>query len=105
MASVIGGTIAAIRASSRTLVIRRKDLMAPVSVRARGERLQEILGEVVDEQGHDQVLVKPTSRASVCSGADFVGPDQGFQSLEREFDVPSQTIDGQNFLRRIVVHR
>jgi hypothetical protein len=93
MVSVIGGTIASIKAARTTCVTRHKELVAPWSKRSCGERLQEILAEIVTELGYHQVCVQPTSRAGrgLCSW--LIDARKRLHALERRLDLPARAIN------------
>ena len=68
-----------------------------------GERVQEILGHVIDEQGDDEVSIKPASRKLGILRGQPVKAQKALQALEREFDLPSQAIKRQHALGRVLI--
>jgi hypothetical protein len=57
MVIVMGGRIAAINASSTVCTTRHVELLMPASSRSSGERIQDILAEIVSEQCDKQMGV------------------------------------------------
>ena len=68
-----------------------------------GERVQELLGHVIDEQGNDEVSIKPASRKLGILRGQPVKAQKALQAFEREFDLPSQAVKRQHALGRVLV--
>src|ERR1700728_4289219 len=81
------------------------DGMYSASSKSSGGRLQEILAKVVAQQSENEVGVKPTSRSGFGPRWQPVDMQQGFQALEREFDLPAQSVHGEYIFCRVAVYR
>src|SRR5271166_1480234 len=75
------------------------------SKRARGERLQEILAQIVAQQRKDEMRIEPTSRPEVGMRRQLVDMEQGFQPLEREFDLPPESVCGEYLRGGVALRR
>src|SRR3954464_2807157 len=63
------------------------------SSKSSGGRVQEVLAEVVTQQGKDEVGVEPTSRSADIPGWEPVDVQQRFQPFEGNLDLPPQPVD------------
>ena len=68
----------------------------------RGGRVQEILDHVIDEQGSDEVSIKPGSGKLGFLRGQPVKAQEALQALEREFDLPTQAIKRQHAFGRVL---
>src|SRR3954466_5713879 len=66
------------------------------SSKSSGGRVQEVLAEVVTQQGQDEVGVEPTSRSALGPGWEPVDVQQRFQPFEGKLDLPPQPVDREN---------
>lgn len=86
-----------------TSQIRQSDGRYAASCMSSGERFQEFLAEVVTQQSHDEMGGEPTSRCLRRVGRQTVHPQQRFEPLEGEFDLPVQAIDREHLSGGIAV--
>jgi len=63
---------------------------------SRGGRIQELLGDVFDEQGEQQVGIEPTSRQLGLLGRQAVDVQQALEPFGEQFDLPAQPVDGDD---------
>src|SRR6476661_2879342 len=80
-------------------VTRQREQRASVT-RSSGGRFQEILANVFGEQGEDAVGIQPTQAPRRGAGWYLIDMQQGLHSFEGELDLPSQPVDGTDFLGR-----
>jgi hypothetical protein len=68
-----------------------------------GGRVQEALGHFVEKQRGDDMRIKPASSKLTIPGGEPIEVQQALQTLEREFNLPSQAIQRQHALGRVLM--
>src|SRR5260370_20394233 len=64
-----------------------------------GGRFGETARRFLRQQGEDEFGEYPTSRQVGLLGRQLAEPEQRFESLEQQFDLPAQSIEFENSLR------
>ncbi|MGD1037375.1 MAG: hypothetical protein ABR878_09290 [Roseiarcus sp.] len=82
----------------KVLWTRRIDGAYFASSRSAGGRFREVLAAVVAGDGEDQMCVRPNLRALFGPGWRAVDVREALRSLESEFYLPMQAMDGEDLI-------
>src|ERR1700742_1407816 len=96
-----GPRIAARTVANAIFMRRQRDgLAAGVVAVSRGGRVRDLPGNLFSDDGNDQPCVYPCARELRILGRQHVEASQAFESLERQLDLPTKAIEGEDVGRR-----
>src|SRR5258705_12439881 len=79
---------------------RQRDGLAGSVVRSRGERVRDLPGNLLCDDGDDQLCVNPCSREFRLLGGQRIEPGQALEPLERQLDLPAEAIEAEDVGRQ-----